>query len=194
MSDSAAFHEVDEAVRKDELKEWWGRYGTLVVAAAVSRGRGRGGLGRLAPVRRLAARRGQCRLFGGAGQDPPGPGGRAGRVREAGYERARTLSLAGVHDRRAVARARSRRRSRPWRRGPHCSSPELADLATVMAAFRSVDTPKADEMIAKLEPLAAARPPVPAQRARIAGADASRKGDMKRAGTVDGQIVDRSSR
>ena len=35
MSDSAAFHEVDEAVRKDELKEWWGRYGTLVVAAAV---------------------------------------------------------------------------------------------------------------------------------------------------------------
>ena len=35
MSDSAAFHEVDEAVRKDELKEWWSRWGTWVVAAAV---------------------------------------------------------------------------------------------------------------------------------------------------------------
>ena len=35
MSDSAAFHEVDEAVRKDELKEWWGRWGTWVVAGAV---------------------------------------------------------------------------------------------------------------------------------------------------------------
>mgnify|MGYP003330304243 CR=1 FL=1 len=35
MSDSAAFHEVDEAVRKDELKEWWDRWGTWVVAAAV---------------------------------------------------------------------------------------------------------------------------------------------------------------
>ena len=35
VSDSAAFHEVDEAVRKDELKEWWGRWGTWVVAAAV---------------------------------------------------------------------------------------------------------------------------------------------------------------
>ena len=35
MSDSAAFHEVDEAVRKDELKEWWGRWGTLIVGAAV---------------------------------------------------------------------------------------------------------------------------------------------------------------
>ena len=36
MSDSAAFHEVDEAVRKDELKEWWNRWGTWVVAAAVA--------------------------------------------------------------------------------------------------------------------------------------------------------------
>ena len=35
MSDSAAFHEVDDAVRKDELKEWWDRWGTLVVAVAV---------------------------------------------------------------------------------------------------------------------------------------------------------------
>ena len=36
MSDSAAFHEVDEAVRKDELKEWWNRWGTWVVAACVA--------------------------------------------------------------------------------------------------------------------------------------------------------------
>ena len=35
MSDSAAFHEVDDAVRKDELKEWWGRWGTLIVGAVV---------------------------------------------------------------------------------------------------------------------------------------------------------------
>ena len=35
MSDSAAFHEIDEAVRKDEMKEWWSRYGTWVVAGAV---------------------------------------------------------------------------------------------------------------------------------------------------------------
>jgi hypothetical protein len=35
VSDSAAFQEVDEAVRKDELREWWGRYGTWVIAGAV---------------------------------------------------------------------------------------------------------------------------------------------------------------
>ena len=36
MSDSAAFHEIDEAVRKDEMTEWWSRYGTWVVAVAVA--------------------------------------------------------------------------------------------------------------------------------------------------------------
>src|SRR6185436_7563878 len=36
VSESAAFQEVDEAVRKDELKEWWGRWGTWIVAAAVA--------------------------------------------------------------------------------------------------------------------------------------------------------------
>ena len=35
VSDSAAFHEIDDAVRKDAMKEWWNRYGTWVVAAAV---------------------------------------------------------------------------------------------------------------------------------------------------------------
>ena len=35
MSDSAAFQEVDDAVRQDDLKLWWKRWGTWVVAAAV---------------------------------------------------------------------------------------------------------------------------------------------------------------
>ena len=35
MSDSAAFQEVDDAVRQDDLKAWWKRWGTWVVAAAV---------------------------------------------------------------------------------------------------------------------------------------------------------------
>ena len=35
MSDSAAFQEVDDAVRQDDLKLWWKRWGTWVVAGAV---------------------------------------------------------------------------------------------------------------------------------------------------------------
>ena len=35
MSDQAAFQEVDDAVRQDDLKLWWKRWGTWVVAGAV---------------------------------------------------------------------------------------------------------------------------------------------------------------
>src|SRR5258708_28808023 len=35
VSDSAAFQEVDDAVRQDDLKLWWKRWGSWVVAAAV---------------------------------------------------------------------------------------------------------------------------------------------------------------
>jgi len=35
VSDSAAFQEVDDAVRQDDLKLWWKRWGTWVVAGAV---------------------------------------------------------------------------------------------------------------------------------------------------------------
>src|SRR3977135_1471839 len=35
VSESAAFQEVDEAVRKDELREWWDRWGTWVVRGGV---------------------------------------------------------------------------------------------------------------------------------------------------------------
>ena len=36
VSDSAAFHEIDDAVRRDDMKLWWKRWGTWVVGAAVA--------------------------------------------------------------------------------------------------------------------------------------------------------------
>ena len=83
MSDSAAFHEVDEAVRKDELKEWWGRYGTWVVAAAVLVVVVVAGLVGWRQYDAAAARRGERRLFGGVGQDRPG----SRRPRRAEFEK-----------------------------------------------------------------------------------------------------------
>ncbi|HET7369304.1 MAG TPA: tetratricopeptide repeat protein, partial [Gammaproteobacteria bacterium] len=35
MSDSAAFHEIDDAIRQDDLRAFWKRYGTWIVAAVV---------------------------------------------------------------------------------------------------------------------------------------------------------------
>jgi hypothetical protein len=61
------------------------------------------------------------------------------------------------------------------------SSPELADLATVMAALRSVDSPKADEMVAKLESLGGADRPFRISVRELQALAAVRKGDTKRA-------------
>jgi len=35
LSDQAAFQEIDDAVRQDDLKAWWKRWGNYVVGAAV---------------------------------------------------------------------------------------------------------------------------------------------------------------
>jgi hypothetical protein len=35
VSDQAAFQEIDDAVRQDDMKAWWARWGTTVVAAVV---------------------------------------------------------------------------------------------------------------------------------------------------------------
>ena len=64
---------------------------------------------------------------------------------------------------------------------PTLSSAELADLANVIAAFKSVDSPKAEEMVAKLEPLAAPDRPFRVSVRELQALVAARKGDLKRA-------------
>ena len=64
---------------------------------------------------------------------------------------------------------------------PMLSSTELADLATVIAAFKSVDSPRAEEMVAKLEPLAGPDRPFRLSVRELQAMVAVRKGDTKRA-------------
>ncbi len=64
---------------------------------------------------------------------------------------------------------------------PTLPSAELADLANVIAAFSSVDSPKAEEMVAKLEPLAAPDRPFRLSVRELQALVAARKGDLKRA-------------
>ena len=66
---------------------------------------------------------------------------------------------------------------------------EADDLAIVMAAFRSVDTDKSDEIIAKLEPLGADKRPFRASVRELQALSAVRKGDVKRAKELWTQIV-----
>jgi hypothetical protein len=181
LSDSAAFHEVDEAVRKDELKEWWGRYGTWVVSAAV------------VVVVAVAA------LVGWRQYD-------ASQRAEASA--AYSAALAKIPQDRAAARADLEKQANgapePYRSlaamvaaqlkdsleaqvaalsalAPTLSSPDLADLAAVIAAYRSIDSPNAEAMVAKLEPLAGPDRPFRMSVLELQALVAARKGDAKRA-------------
>lgn len=189
VSDSAAFHEVDEAVRKDELKEWWGRWGTWVVAVAV--------------VAVVAV----TGLVGWRQYD-------ASQRAEASA--AYSAALAQIAQDTAAARAAFEKQSRdapePYRSlaaliaaqlrepldaqvealmavAPTLSSAELADLANVIAAYKSVDSPKAEEMIARLEPLAGPDRPFRLSVRELQGMVAVRKGDTKRARELWSEIA-----
>ena len=181
MSDSAVLQEVDEAVRKDDLKLWWNRYGTLVVAGAVA-------------VVVVAAAAVGWRQYD-AGQ-------------RAAASAAYTAALAKIVPDVAAARADLAKQAmdarEPYRSlaalivaqlqntpeeqvtaltsvAAKLSTPELADLATVIAALKSVGTPKADEMAAKLQPLAGPDRPFRITVREVEALDAARKGDAKRA-------------
>lgn len=181
MSDSTAFHEVDEAVRKDELKEWWGRWGTWVVAGAV------------------AVVVGVTALVGWRQYD-------ASRRAEASA--AYSAALAQIPQDKAAALTafenQAKNAPEPYRSlaalvaaqlrepleaqvtallevAPTLPSAELTDLANVVAAYKSIDSPKAEEMVGKLEPLASPDRPFRLSVRELQAMLAVRKGDLKRA-------------
>ncbi len=189
MSDSAAFQEVDEAVRKDELREWWDRYGTLVVAGAVAAVvvvAGMVGWRHYDAGQRAAASTAYSTAVAKIGPDTPAA--RAELEKQATDAREPYRSLAAM----IVAQLQNTPEEQVAALtavGPKLSAPELADLAKVIAALKSVDTPKADEMAAKLEPLAGPDRPFRISVREVEALAAARKGDTKRARELWGEIA-----
>jgi len=181
LSDPAAFHEVDEAVRKDEIREWWGRHGTLIVAAAVVVVvvmAGLVGWRQYDAAQRTAASAAYSAALARIAQDPAAARAEFDKQASSAPEPYRSLAamiaaqLREPLDAQVTALAAL---------APTLSSAELADLANVIAAFRSVDSPKAEEMIAKLEPLAGPGRPFRLSVRELQALVAARKGDIKRA-------------
>ena len=181
MSDSAAFHEVDDAVRKDELKEWWARYGTWVVAGAVVlvvAVAGLVGWRQYDTSQRAAASAAYSAALARLAQDPA-----AARL---DFEKQATSAPEPYRSLAALIAAQLREPADAQVTAllavaPGLSSPELADLATVIAGYRSVDTPKAEEVAAKLESLAGPDRPFRLAVLEVQALVAARKGDSKRA-------------
>jgi hypothetical protein len=184
VSDQAAFQEVDDAVRQDDLKAWWKRYGTYSVAGAV--------LVVVAVAAVVGWRQYQTAQRSAAGQAYSialakiGPNGQAdNKAARADLEQQAQNAIEPYRSLAALAAAQLR--DTPDEQVAALLEVaaklpgELPDLAMAIAGFRSVDTAKGADTIAKLEPLAAPDRPFHGSVVELQAMQAQRKGDLKRA-------------
>lgn len=180
MSDQAAFHEVDDAVRQDALKAWWGRYGVWLIGAAVLGVvvvAGTVGWRHYQTSQRAVAGAAFSQALAKLGQDNAGARVDLERVAADAPEPYRSLAalaaaqLRDTPDQQAAALLDV---------APRLPT-ELSDLAMVLAGYRSVDSNKADEVMAKLDPLADPQRPFHGSVLELQALAAQRKGDLKRA-------------
>jgi hypothetical protein len=182
VSDSAAFHEVDEAVRKDELKEWWGRWGTWVVAGTVAVVVGvtaMVGWRQYDASRRAEASAAYSSALAQIAQDKPGALKAFEDQAKNAPEPYRSLAALVAAQLREPVDAEV---AALLAVAPTLSSAELADLANVIAAYKGIDTPKAEELAGPDRPF---RLSVRELQAMLA----VRKGDLKRARELWSEIT-----
>jgi hypothetical protein len=181
VSDSAAFQEVDEAVRKDELREWWNRWGTWVVAAAVIAvvvAAGLVGWRQYDASQRGEASAAYSAALAQIAQDPAAARAAFEKQAKSAPEPYRSLAALIAAQLREPLEAQV---TALVEVAPTLSAAELSDLANVIAGYKSIDSPKAEEMVAKLEPLAGPDRPFRLSVRELQAMLAVRKGDLKRA-------------
>ena len=180
MSDSAAFQEVDDAVRQDDLKLWWKRWGSWVVAGAVLAVVAVAGLvgwRQYDASQRAQASAAYSVALSKIGQDNAAARAELSKQAESAPEPYRSLA----------ALAAAQLLDKPDEQVAALDAvasrlpTELSDLALVIAGFRSVDSGKLDAALVRLGPLAQADRPFHASVNELQALAAARKGDLKRA-------------
>lgn len=180
MSDSAAFQEVDDAVRQDDIKLWWKRWGTWVVAGAVVvvvAAAGMVGYRQYDASQRAQASVVYSTALAKIGQDNAAARAELNKQAESAPEPYRSLA----------ALAAAQLLDKPDEQVAALDAvsaklpAELSDLALVIAGFRSADGGKFDAAVARLDPLANPDRPFHTSVTELQGLAAARKGDLKRA-------------
>jgi len=180
VSDSAAFQEVDDAVRQDDLKLWWKRWGSWVVAGAVLAVVAVAGLvgwRQYDASQRAQASAAYSVALSKIGQDNAAARAELNKQAESAPEPYRSLA----------ALAAAQLLDKPDEQVAALDAvasrlpTELSDLALVIAGFRSVDSGKLDAALVRLGPLAQADRPFHASVNELQALAAARKGDLKRA-------------
>jgi hypothetical protein len=180
VSDPVAFQEVDDAVRQDELKAWWKRYGTLVVAGAVAlivAVAGFVGWRQYDVTQRAAAGAAYSAALARIGQDNAAARAELERQATSAPEPYRSLAALAAAQ---LLETPAEQVAALQRVAPKLS-PELSDLALVIAGYRAVDGDRPDELMARLEPLAGSDRPFRVSAREVQGLVAARRGDVKRA-------------
>ena len=180
MSDNAAFQEVDDAVRQDDLKLWWKRWGSWVVAAAVLvvvAVAGFVGWRQYDQSKRAEASAAYSAALAKVDSDKAAARAELSKQAEnatSPYNFLAALAVAQLQDKPAD-QVTSLEAVAP--RLP----PELSDLALVMAGFRSVDAGKLEEQVGKLGALAQGDRPFHVSVMELQALVAAKKGDLKQA-------------
>jgi hypothetical protein len=180
VSDSAAFQEVDDAVRQDNLKLWWKRWGSWVVAAAVLAVVGVAGFvgwRQYDASQRAAASSAYSAALAKVESDKAAARAELNKQAEnapSPYNFLAALAAAQLQD-KPVDQVASLDAVAP--RLP----PELSDLALVMAGFRSIDAGKLEEEVGKLGAIGQGDRPFRTSVIELQALAAVKKGDLKRA-------------
>jgi len=188
VSDQAAFQEIDDAVRQDDLKAWWKRWGNYMVAAAVLlvvAAAGLVGWRQYDASRRAAASTAYSIALSKVGQDNAAARSELDKLAETAPEPYRWLA--------ALASAQLRATPEEQVGALLAVAPqlpaELSDFATVIAGFRSVGTPKEAGVARLLQPLSAPERPFHASALELEALAAVRKGDLAAARKMWNEIV-----
>ncbi len=188
MSDQAAFQEIDDAVRQDQLKAWWKRWGTPLIVAFVL-------------LIALTVAFMQYRKY------------EAGQRAVAGE--AFSAALGQIDQNKAAARTELEKQAKEapepykWLAALAAAQlldktedqvkalqelapklpPEFADLAQVVAAYKSVDAANGEQTIANLEPLTDPQRAYRMSVRELQALAAQRKGDAKKAREIWTEIA-----
>ena len=180
MSDQAAFQEVDEAVRQDELKAWWKRWGTPVIVAFV--------LMIAITVAVMQYRKyddGQKAAAGAAFTAAVSKVGQDNAAARADLEKQAKDAPEPYKWLAALTAAQLLEKPEEQAKALQELAPKLpvefADLAQVMAAFKSVDTPNGEQTVANLEPLTGPERGYRVSVRELQALVAQRKGDNRKA-------------
>ena len=183
MSDQAAFQEVDDAVRQDDIKAWWKRWGALAITAFVVLIVAVAGM-----IQWRKYQASQAAIAGAAYSaaiakiGPDLKAARAELQQQAANAAEPYRSLAALADAQLLDTP-EQQIAALIELAPKLR-PEMSDLALAIAGYRSVDPGKLDAMCGQLEGMTALDRPFRLSARELQALALVKKGDLKGARAI----------